>query len=49
MRQYNMGSPFERIAVAGRFLESELGNEYIVVVMHYFSKWFEGYTRVPRL
>ncbi|KAJ8952749.1 hypothetical protein NQ318_008063 [Aromia moschata] len=41
MRQYNMSSPFERIAidVAGPFPETDDGNKYIVVVMNYFSKW----------
>jgi hypothetical protein len=45
MRQYNVGSPFERIAidVAGPFPESDQGNKYIVVVMDYFSKWAEAY------
>ncbi|KAJ8942792.1 hypothetical protein NQ318_013007 [Aromia moschata] len=40
MRQYNVGSPFERIAidVAGPFPETDNGNKYIVVVMDYFSK-----------
>lgn len=45
MRQYNVGSPFERIAidVAGPFPETDVGNKYIVVVMDYFSKWVEAY------
>nr|WP_253310135.1 reverse transcriptase domain-containing protein [Rickettsia endosymbiont of Ceutorhynchus assimilis] len=43
MKQYNVGPPFERIAidVAGPFPESERGNKYILVIMNYFSKWPE--------
>src|SRR5436190_5845630 len=45
MRQYNVGSPFEWIAVdvAGPFPETEDGNKYIIFVMDYFSKWAEAY------
>lgn len=45
MKLYNVGSPFERIAidVAGPFPETEAGNKYIVVVMDYFSKWVDAY------
>lgn len=45
MKQYNVGSPFERIAidVAGPFPESDRGNKYAMVVMDYFSKWPEVY------
>ena len=46
VRQYNLGSPFERIAVdiAGPFPVTENPNKYImVVVSDYFSKWPEAY------
>ncbi|POS82770.1 hypothetical protein EPUL_005785, partial [Erysiphe pulchra] len=45
MRQYNVGAPFERIAidVAGPFPVTENGNKFILVVMDYFSKWVEAY------
>ena len=41
MQQYNIGSPFERIAVdiAGAFPVTEDGNTYIMVVSDYFSNW----------
>ena len=43
MHQYNVGAPFERIAVdiAGPFPESERGNRYVLVAMDYFTKWPE--------
>lgn len=43
MKQYNVGAPFERIAIdiAGPFPETEKGNRYTLVVMDYFSKWPE--------
>ena len=44
MRQYNVGLPFERIAIdiAGPFLVTDDGNLYIVVVGDYFTKWVEA-------
>ncbi|UYV61916.1 K02A2.6-like [Cordylochernes scorpioides] len=38
---YNVGAPFERIAidVVGPFPKSDLGNKYILVIMDYFTKW----------
>ena len=40
MHQYNVGSPFERIAVdtAGPFPVTEYGNKYIMIINDYFSK-----------
>ncbi|XP_049308039.1 uncharacterized protein LOC125777350 [Bactrocera dorsalis] len=45
LQQYNVGSPFERVAmdVAGPFPTSTAGNKYLLVVMDYFSKWPEVY------
>jgi hypothetical protein len=45
MHQYNVGAPFERIAIdiAGLFPESDKGNRYLLVAMHYFTKWPEVY------
>ncbi|UYV82560.1 K02A2.6-like, partial [Cordylochernes scorpioides] len=41
LKIYNVGAPFERIAidVAGPFPKSDLGNKYILVIMDYFTKW----------
>jgi transposase InsO family protein len=45
MRQYNIGAPFERIAinVAGPFPRSNQGNRYLLIAMDYFTKWPEAY------
>ena len=45
MHQYNVGAPFERIAVdiAGTFPDSDRGNRYLLVTMDYFTKWPEVY------
>jgi hypothetical protein len=45
MRQYNVGAPFERIAidVAGPFPRSDQGNRYLLIAMDYFTKWPEAY------
>jgi len=43
MKQYNVGLPFERLAIdiAGPFPETNRGNKYILVAIDYFSKWHE--------
>jgi hypothetical protein len=40
MHQYNVGAPFERIAIdiAGPFLESDRGNRYLLIAIDYFTK-----------
>jgi hypothetical protein len=45
MHQYNVGAPFERIAieVAGPFPRSVQGNRYLLIAMEYFTKWPEVY------
>jgi hypothetical protein len=45
MYQYNVGAPFERIAinVAGPFPRSNQGNHYLLMAMDYFTKWPEAY------
>jgi hypothetical protein len=50
MQQYNVGAPFERIAidVAGPLPLSEHGNRYLLMAMDYFTKWPEAYA-IPNL
>jgi hypothetical protein len=45
MHQYNVGAPFERLAidVAGPCPLSDHGNQYILIAMDYFTKWPEAY------
>ena len=45
MRIYNVGFPFERIAmdVAGPFPVTKNGNRFVLVIGDYFSKWMEAY------
>jgi hypothetical protein len=45
MHQYNLGAPFERIAidVGGPFPRSGQGNRYLLIAMDYFTKWPEVY------
>jgi hypothetical protein len=46
MQQYNVGAPFERIAidVAGPFPWNNQGNRYLLITVDYFTKWPEAYT-----
>ena len=41
LRQYNVGSPLERVAIdiLGPLPETENGNLYVLVIGDYFSKW----------
>jgi hypothetical protein len=45
MHQYNVGAPFERIAidVAGPFPRSDQENRHLLIAMDYFTKWPESY------
>jgi hypothetical protein len=45
MHQYNVGAPFERIAidVAGPFPRSDQGNRQLFIARNYFTKWPEVY------
>lgn len=40
-QQYNVGAPFERIAVdvASPFPQTDNGNNFVMVMMDYFTKW----------
>ena len=44
MRQFNVGAPFERLAIdiLGPLPVTPRGNKYMVVVMDYFTKWPEA-------
>lgn len=46
MRQYSVGSSFERITIdiASSFLESNQGNQYFPIGMNYFRKCPEAYS-----
>ena len=43
LRIYNVGAPFERVAlgIIGPLPKSSNGNKYALVVVDYFSKWLE--------
>jgi hypothetical protein len=45
MHQYNVGAPFERVAIdiAGPFPWSDRRNRYLLIAMDYFTKWPEVY------
>jgi hypothetical protein len=45
MHQYNVGAPFERVAIdiAGPFPRSDRGNRYLLIIMDYFTKCPEVY------
>jgi hypothetical protein len=45
MHQYNVGAPFERVAmdIAGPFPQRDRGNRYLLIAMDYFTKWPEVY------
>jgi hypothetical protein len=45
MHQYNVGAPFERVAIniSGPFPRSDRGNRYLLIDMDYFTKWPEVY------
>ena len=45
LHRYNVGAPFERIAldILGPLPRTSDGNKYILVVIDYFSKWPEAF------
>ncbi|GFW26885.1 retrovirus-related Pol polyprotein from transposon 412 [Trichonephila clavipes] len=49
LQLYNVGAPFERIAfdILGLLPRSSEGNNNILVVMDYFTKWSEAYILFP--
>ncbi|GFX12686.1 retrovirus-related Pol polyprotein from transposon 412 [Trichonephila clavipes] len=49
LQLYNVGVPFERIAfdILGPHPRSSYGNNNILVVMDYFTKWPEAYILFP--
>ncbi|UYV64930.1 K02A2.6-like [Cordylochernes scorpioides] len=46
LKTYNVGAPFERIAIdiMGPLPRSDMGNRYILVAMDYFTKWPEKFS-----
>ena len=45
LQQYRVGAPLERVAidVLGPLTETHGGNEYVLVIGDYFTKWMEAY------